>query len=431
MLLKRQLRHFLKDYLKLHPETTHCHGISHPRYLVDSYKLDKRDDSSSESRCYFRALASDTVNIDTIYSMLDSLKEELGIVSLKRSIGIDDIYPKSVIIECPLYRTLKTAWKSFGNKESLNRNVRESICDDLGGQPNKNVVIDFSSPNIAKPFHFGHLKSTILGNYLANLNKLLQNNVTKLNYLGDWGTQYGLVSLGFERFGNELELKKNPLRHLLDVYVHANKLAKADDQFYNLAREKFVLMDKSGDQDQLEQWNRFRDMSLSDLKTSYESLGIDFDVYDFESNYSRHARELVSQLDEQGLLTTENNGARLIKIKTKDREFLTPVLKSDGTSLYLTRDISAAIDRQKRFKFDEMLYVVGLEQEHHMNCLFDSLRQLRLDWYQKLTHVGFGKVLGMSSRSGEFVLLEDILKEVTQRYVESTKRTTSKLNSLD
>jgi arginyl-tRNA synthetase len=293
---------------------------------------------------------------------------------------------------------------------------------------NKRVVIDFSSPNIAKPFHFGHLKSTILGNFLANLHKYYGNEVIKLNYVGDWGVQYGLLSLGLsETISPDGNIK---LSDLLNIYVESNKRAQEDQTYYEKAKQRFRDMDIGRDEAQLARWRKVRDISLNELRHSYNRLGIQFDVFEYESDHVTRSHKLVESMRSLDLLETLSDGLLVTDISRNGKHFDAPLLKSDESTLYLTRDLAAAFHRKKEYSFDKMLYVVGSDQEKHFYSLREIIKKFDgCHWADNLIHVKMGKVVGMSSRSGQALLLSDIIDEATRNYIESTRNVpTSKVS---
>jgi arginyl-tRNA synthetase len=294
----------------------------------------------------------------------------------------------------------------------------------------KCVAIDFSSPNIAKPFHFGHLKSTILGNFLANLHKYYGNKVIRINYIGDWGVQYGLLSLGLEELKSQGKLNefledKNKLNRLLEIYVNSNKRGQEDQVYYDMAKQHFKAMDCDQDEEQLLRWRQIRDISLSELKQSYNRLGVEFDVFEYESDYVADARHIVARMQSLGLAKAQDAGQNQSYLATtvlKNAKLIdVPIQKSDGSTLYITRDIAAAISRKNKYNFDKMLYVVGSDQEKHFHCLREIIKKLDCHWADDLIHVKMGKVIGMSSRSGKALLLSDILSEAAYNYMKSTR----------
>lgn len=282
----------------------------------------------------------------------------------------------------------------------------------------KKVVVEYSSPNIAKPFHAGHLRSTIIGKFLCSILQYQGYNVHSINYLGDWGKQYGLLALGFERFGNEEALVEDPIKHLFHVYVEINKAAKADESIHEEARKYFKKME-DGDEKYLAVWNRFRSLSIEKYTQLYDNLGIQFDEYSGESQYSEQMEAAFESLVEKGLVF-EDQGAQLVDLSdVKLGKVL--VKKSDGGSLYMTRDIAAAVDRYQRFKFDKMYYVVSSAQDHHFKQLFAVLKKLGHGWVSNCHHINFGLVLGMSTRKGNVAFLEDIVASTDEAMMEVLK----------
>ncbi|KZT54638.1 arginyl-tRNA synthetase [Calocera cornea HHB12733] len=343
-------------------------------------------------------------------------------------------------------------------------------CNNSG--KGKKAIIEYSSPNIAKEFHAGHLRSTILGAFLANIHRATGWDVTTINYLGDWGKQFGLVAVGFERYGSEEALKTDAIHHLYDVYVKINrdgdpekavqtavtdffkatkeeKLAKEAQweklrdyiqQAYNesyavhdAAREFFRRME-DGDESAVAQWKRFRDLSLERYKQSYERLNIEFDVYGGESTVSQQAmQEVIQKMTQMGIVEKgkeKKEGATLINLEKW--KLGSPVLqKSDGTSLYITRDIAGAIERYTKYHFDKMIYVAGAPQDMHFAQFFKVLELMDLPWAKTLEHANFGSILGMSSRKGTAVSLDHILNEAQEVMHEQMKKNDAKYANVD
>mmetsp|Transcript_1739 Transcript_1739/g.2426 ORF Transcript_1739/g.2426 Transcript_1739/m.2426 type:complete len:609 (-) Transcript_1739:38-1864(-) len=297
------------------------------------------------------------------------------------------------------------------------------------------VVVEFSSPNIAKPFHAGHLRSTIIGNFLVKLHQKLGFETVAINYLGDWGKQYGLLAVAFEMFGDEEKLQANPIEHLYEIYVKVNQHAgKPDDdgntsdeykKIHDAARKHFALMEQ-GDADALALWKKFRDLSIAKYKETYDRLGVHFDEYSGESFYSIQKLQAVLKSINEAKLAKEDEGALIVDLK-KHKCGVVPVQKSDGTALYITRDIAAAIDRAERIKFDKMIYVVASPQNLHFRQFFKILELLGYDWVKKCKHVNFGLVNGMSTRNGTAVFLDDILEEAKSSNLELMKENPEKL----
>lgn len=272
-----------------------------------------------------------------------------------------------------------------------------------------NLFFFFSSPNIAKPFHLGHLRSTIIGNYISKLHEYFTVDVTKLNYLGDWGTQFGLLNVGVDllKYSDDM-LQENPIQYLYEAYVAANKTAETNSDLLPEARKVFQELE-DGNCKYLERWQKYREFSISDLEKTYARLGVSFTKYYWESMYGAKEVDVVlEKLKENMILQLKDDGRHVVDI---DEKRTVTVLKSDGSTVYLTRDIAAAIDRYESYKFDKMYYVVENGQSDHLSSLFKILQKLGYSWANDLHHVKFGRVRGMSTRRGNVVFLRDILDE--------------------
>ena len=302
----------------------------------------------------------------------------------------------------------------FVNRKSLARQVvwdvitqKKKYGESKEGQ-GKKVIVEFSSPNIAKPFGIGHLRSTIIGNSLANIFEFSGYKVTKINYPGDWGTQFGRLLAGYQKFGKEKLLLKDPINYLLKVYV------KASNKKYDKSALEWFKKMEDGDRKALLLWKLFKGFSMEDLKKTYKLLGIKFDAYEAESQYNKKARELLEELKEKKIVK-KSKGAQIIELEAQGLG--TAVIeKSDGTTLYATRDLAAAIDRQKRYKFDRMIYEVGQEQKLYFKQLFKILDMMGYKWAKSCVHVDHGLYLGksgkkFSTRKGSMIFLKDILNE--------------------
>ncbi|KAJ8397615.1 hypothetical protein AAFF_G00436140 [Aldrovandia affinis] len=291
------------------------------------------------------------------------------------------------------------------------------------------TLVEFSSPNIAKKFHAGHLRSTIIGNFIANLKEAVGNDVIRMNYLGDWGMQFGLLGVGFQRFGSLEKLKVNPLQHLFDVYVWVNKEAESNECIWLAAREFFRQLEQ-GEAQALSLWQHFREISVEEYQRVYKRLGVHFDEYSGESFHQSQAQGVLQQLQQRGLMKTTEKGTGVVDLSSaKNMSFYSTVMRSDGTSLYITRDIAAAIARKEKYAFDEMIYVTDKSQEGHFQQLFGILLAMGHEWTQSCRHVPFGLVQGMKTRQGEVVFLEDVLDEARTRMLRNMKesRTTKEL----
>ncbi|CCH62460.1 hypothetical protein TBLA_0H01730 [Henningerozyma blattae CBS 6284] len=303
---------------------------------------------------------------------------------------------------------------------------------------NKKIIIEFSSPNIAKPFHAGHLRSTIIGGFLSNLYEKLGWNVTRMNYLGDWGKQFGVLAVGFEKYGSEEELAKDPVHHLFEVYVKINKDIENEGDSLPLeestngkAREYFKRME-NGDESALKIWKKFRELSIEKYIDTYARLNIKYDIYSGESQVSQASMDKAIEIYNEKGLTHVDKGATLIDL-TKFNKKLGKVLvqKSDGTSLYLTRDVGAAMDRYEQYHFDKMIYVIACQQDLHTAQLFEILKQMGFAWAKDLQHINFGMVQGMSTRKGTVVFLDNILEETKEKMHEVMKKNEVKYSQIE
>jgi arginyl-tRNA synthetase len=276
----------------------------------------------------------------------------------------------------------------------------------------KTVLVEFSSPNIAKPFHVGHLRSTIIGHSLCEIFERRGYTVMRLNHLGDWGKQFGDVITGFKRWGDPAELEARPLQHLFEVYTRFHAEGRADEKLHEEARAWFRKLEE-GEPEARRLWGRFREISVEEFKRLYAYLGIAFDSYDGESFYESRLPELVERLRRSGLLV-ESQGAWVVPL---DDDQMPPalILKKDEATLYLTRDIAAAEYRFHKWNFEKMIYVVGTPQKLHFQQLFRVLELMGYAWSRRMVHVDFGHVLGMSTRRGEVVFLKDVIDEAVSR----------------
>ncbi|XP_004860290.1 probable arginine--tRNA ligase, mitochondrial isoform X1 [Heterocephalus glaber] len=315
------------------------------------------------------------------------------------------------------------------NREVLTKAVLQQVVEDgskyglkselFSGLPQRKIIVEFSSPNVAKKFHVGHLRSTIIGNFIANLKEALGHQVTRINYLGDWGMQFGLLGTGFQLFGYEEKLQSNPLQHLFEVYVQVNKEAADDKNIAKLAREFFQRLEL-GDMQALSLWQRFRDLSIKEYSQIYKRLGIYFDEYSGESFYHKKSQEVLKLLDSKGLLQKTIKGTAVVDLSGNgDPSSICTVMRSDGTSLYATRDLAAAIDRMDRYNFDTMIYVADKGQQKHFQQLFQMLKIMGYDWAERCQHVPFGVVQGMKTRRGDVTFLEDVLNEIRLKMLQN------------
>lgn len=310
------------------------------------------------------------------------------------------------------------------NKDRFARDTLSPSSADLIAEPKQNIIVEFSSPNIAKPFHVGHLRSTIIGNVISNLLQAFGHNVTRINYLGDWGTQFGLLKIGMDAAAlSEAQIQADPIKHLFEAYVAANRMAEQDSSVHEKARQVFCSLE-NGNQADLEEWNKYREYTVAELTRVYERLGIRFDEYAWESQYSKpKIGNCLALMREKDLLERDDDGKETVSIGDSQ----VTLLKSDGSTMYLTRDVAAIMDRQQRFNYDQMLYVVENGQNLHFKQLFEIVKRLDVPNTDGLQHVKFGRINKMSTRKGTVVFLKDILDEARSISMEDQLNAPSEL----
>ncbi|HEY0096283.1 MAG TPA: arginine--tRNA ligase, partial [Archangium sp.] len=271
----------------------------------------------------------------------------------------------------------------------------------------KTVVIDYSSPNIAKPIAFHHIRSTVIGHCIANLYRALGWRVEGVNYLGDWGKQFGLVAVGFQEYGDPA--RKDEMAHLVEVYVKANARAEKEPAFDERARDFFRRME-AGDTEALALWKQFRETSMRDFTRIYARLGIHYEHMEGESLYQGRMDPVIEEIA-RTVGVKESQGATIVDFPYAEGEPPILLKKADGSTLYATRDLAAASDRYERFGFDKSLYVVATDQSLHFKQLFRVLKAMGKPWAERAVHVNFGRVHGMSTRKGNLKLLNEVLDE--------------------
>ncbi|MCL2058023.1 MAG: arginine--tRNA ligase [Oscillospiraceae bacterium] len=280
----------------------------------------------------------------------------------------------------------------------------------------KKIVIDYSAPNVAKPFHVGHLCSTAIGGAIKRIYDFLGYETVSVNHIGDWGTQFGKLICAYRRWGDAKALAADTMNELLRVYVLFHKEAKDMPELEDEAREMFLRLEQ-GEPDIVAQWKEFRDFSITEFERLYKRLGISFDTYDGESFYIDKMGEVVELLEARSLLV-ESEGARVVDLSAHG---LIPyiIIKSDGATIYATRDLAAALYRKRTYDFDKNIYVVGSPQKLHFNQLFTVLGLMGYDWVSDCVHVSFGQVRlpgrKMATREGEIIELEELLDESVKR----------------
>lgn len=280
----------------------------------------------------------------------------------------------------------------------------------------RNVTIDMSSPNIAKPFSVGHLRSTVIGDALANIHEKLGYNPIRINHLGDWGKQFGMLIVAYKLWGDKAAVEADPISELLKLYVRINAEAEEKPELDDEARQWFKKLE-DGDQEALELWQWFRDESLVEFNRIYDKLDVTFDSYNGEAFYNDKMDEGIQILEEKGLLQ-ESKGAKIVDLESYN---LPPalIMKTDGATLYITRDMATAMYRKRTYDFVKSIYVVGQEQINHFKQLKAVLKEMGFDWSDDMTHITFGLVTKdkkkLSTRKGNIILLEPTLDEAISR----------------
>ena len=303
--------------------------------------------------------------------------------------------------------------------EQISNNAKFGVEIEDEKNKEKNIVIDYSAPNIAKPFHIGHLRSTVIGAALYNIYKYLGYNVIGINHLGDYGTQFGKLIEGYKRWGEEYNIDSDPINELTKIYIRINNACKDDEQILQACRDNFKKLE-DGDSYCVEIWKKFRELSLKEFQRVYDLLGSKFDSWNGEAFYSDKMQEVVDLLEKSGRLE-ESQGAKIVNLE--DQGINTPciIVKSNGSSTYATRDLAAILYRARTYDFDKALYVTSYEQVLHFKQVFATAKYLGLDekYLKGLEHVFFGMVLlptgKMSTREGNIVKLEELLNESIDR----------------
>ncbi len=312
----------------------------------------------------------------------------------------------------------------FLNKEGLVKSILEKASkDDFGSSDEgagKTICIDYSSPNVAKNFHVGHLRTTIIGNSIYKIYSKLGYHVERINHLGDWGTQFGKLIVAYKKWGDEASVKEKGIEELMRLYVVFHEKAKNDPSLEDEARAWFHKMEL-GDEEALKIWRWFVDISLVEYKRTYDLLGLDFDHFTGESFYRDMTDDVVSKIENAGLLT-ESEGAKIVDLEAYD---MPPclILKNDGSSIYATRDIAAIFYRKNTYNFTKCLYVTGQEQKLHFSQVFKVVELLGNEWAaDSLVHIPYGLVSlsgeKLSTRDGNVIYAEDILKEAISKIKE-------------
>ncbi|KAF2748083.1 arginyl-tRNA synthetase [Sporormia fimetaria CBS 119925] len=329
----------------------------------------------------------------------------------------------------------------------------------------KKVIVEFSSPNIAKPFHAGHLRSTIIGGFLGNLYEGAGWEVIRMNYLGDWGKQYGVLAVGFDKFGSEAELEQNPIGHLYDVYVKISKISHDEGEAAKALKAEIAKLKEEGkdasaqeaelkkiEEEGVDQqarnyfkrmvdgeptalgiWKKFRDLSIVKYKETYARLNIRYDEYSGESQVKDESMDEAARIMQEKGVSEDSEGAVIVDLTKYSKKLGKAIIKKkDGTSLYLTRDIGAAWERYQKYHFDKMIYVVASQQDLHLAQLFKIQEAMgRKEVADKCQHINFGMVLGMSTRKGTAKFLDDILRDVGEKMHEVMRSNEDKYRQVE
>ncbi len=332
---------------------------------------------------------------------------------LKNKLEGETIFEKVEVVGPYLNMTIDKKWLAGFVLSQFDEAEKEGKAYGSSDEGNgKTVVLDYSSINVAKPFHIGHLRTTVIGNSLTRIHQFLGYNTFSINYLGDWGTQFGKMVVAYRKWGDEEMVKKDGIRYLVSLYVRFHQEAEKDPSLDDEARAAFTSMEH-GDEEALSLWKYFIEISLKDVQKVYRVLDVKFDSYQGESYFWDKTDELIAQLQEKGLLQ-DSEGAKIVDLSDYN---MPPclILKKDGSTLYATRDIASAMYRKKTFDFYKNLYITGLEQNLHFDQWFRVVDMMGYDWAKDLVHIPYGLITlkdgKLSTRSGNVIWLEDLLNE--------------------
>ena len=326
----------------------------------------------------------------------------------------------------------------FMNKELISKKVLQTVVKEKEHYGDSNignqgtVPIDMSSPNIAKPISMGHLRSTVIGNSIGFIMEKIGYQPIRINHLGDWGTQFGKLIVAYKKWGSEEAVKAEPINELLRLYVQFHEVVETEPELNEEARAWFKRLEE-GDEEAIQLWQWFRDESMKEFNKIYDLLEVQFDSLNGEAFYNDKMDEIVELLEEKHLLN-EDKGAEIVDLSAYD---LNPALikKSDGATLYITRDLAAALYRKRTYDFKQSLYVVGNEQSYHFKQLKAVLKEMGFDWSDDMHHIPFGLITQggkkLSTRKGKIVLLEEVLNEAIQSAKEQISEKNPDLENKD
>lgn len=311
----------------------------------------------------------------------------------------------------------------------INKEKENYGASDIG--KGKNIIVEYSSPNIAKEFHIGHLRTTVIGAAFYNIYKYLGYNTIGINHLGDYGTQFGKMIEGYKRWGEEYNLEENPIEELTKMYIRINDLCKSDEDVLNACRENFRKLEE-GDKECIELWNKFKELSLKEFYKTYDMLGVKFDSLNGESFYSDKMPEVIEILEKTGKLV-ESQGAKIVDLEDKGINTPCIIEKTNGSTTYATRDLAAILYRARTYDFDKCIYVVAYEQNLHFKQVFEVAKLLGLDkkYTDGLTHIAYGMTRlatgKMSTREGNVIKVNELLEESVKRVLDIINEKTSEM----
>lgn len=336
-----------------------------------------------------------------------------GIVKVEAVNGFLNFFVDNSSVSSDILKRIITENKNYGSTNIGN---------------NENVVIDYSSPNIAKPFHLGHFRNTVIGSAIYRLYKELGYNIIGINHIGDWGRQFGLLIEGYNRFKDEYDIQKDALTALSDIYVRINNLAKEDEEVMDAAREQFKKLEQ-GDKELLKMWEFFREISLKEYDRIYDVLGCKFDSYNGEAFYNDKMDEVIDILTKKNVLV-DSQGAKVVEVGNNMPPCI--VLKSNGSTIYATRDLAAILYRVRTYNFVKAIYITGTEQILHFKQVFEVAKYLVDEKYQKgLVHVPYGMVRlktgKMSTREGNIIYINDLINDA----IEKSKKIIEEKNTIN
>ncbi|MGM9987441.1 MAG: arginine--tRNA ligase [Bacillaceae bacterium] len=373
---------------------------------------------------------SEHLDLETIYGLIETPKHEthgdlafpcFPLAKALRKSPMMIATDVAAMIDSPTFSKVEAVGpyvnvflsREFASKDTLNTVLTaKEHYGDLTEGTGKTAVVEFSSPNIAKPFSMGHLRSTVIGHSLAYIAEKCGYDVVRLNHVGDWGTQFGKLIYAYKEWGSEEAVKAHPIRELLKLYVEFHDRLETEPELEEEGRKWFKKLE-DGDEEATRLWTWFREESLQEFSRIYDLMGVKFDSYNGEAFYADKMDAVADELEAKGLLV-ESKGAQVVSL---EEEGLPPCLvrKSDGATLYATRDLAAAIYRQNTYHFDKLIYVVGGEQALHFTQFFTVLQKMGHDWVKGAKHVPFGLMMKdgqkMSTRKGKVVLLEEVIEE--------------------